>query len=521
MAGNFYNEQNFRNYDIQGRPVLYPWLLRNGVDTRHYIEFGYGIGRFTFGIDPFMPTELLHGLYDGGHGAGLEAFWQNYESSPLFAGGFLWALADEAVLRTDKQGTVYDSDGNHAPDGIVGPYREKEGSFFTIKEIWSPVQIKPIVINTIWDGLLFLENKYIYTNLRDCSFSWKSIRTTIGSPDEMIIGSGLVDGPDVEPGETAAINIDCSQSLLGAEVFQFKAIDPHGRELYTWSWPIIQPDEKATELVINSEIEETVEVNETENSVKASVGGIELTFSKNDGILQGIMADGKTISLHGGPVPVGADSEILSSSWGKDSTGNFIMTVRGSDYPNLITWTLRKDGLLGLETSPLSSRILDVDFVGISFNYPEDKCTALTWMGRGPYRVWKNRLKGSNFAVWRKDYNTTITGESFNNLIYPEFKGYHGNLYWAKLHTQESDFTIISETPNLFFRLFTPEKPKYVRGETYPPFPAGDLSFLYEIPAIGTKFKEASKLGSAGQKGIYRGHQGDEFYPIKLWFDFR
>ncbi len=120
-------------------------------------------------------------------------------------------------------------------------------------------------------------------------------------------------------------------------------------------------------------------------------------------------------------------------------------------------------------------------------------------MGRGPYRVWKNRMKGSNIGVWEKAYNNTITGESFNNLIYPEFKGYHGNLYWATLETSESDFTIVSETPNLFFQLFKPEKPKHARGGTHPPFPDGDLSFLYEIPAIGTKFKQAEKLGPNSQ----------------------
>lgn len=142
-------------------------------------------------------------------------------------------------------------------------------------------------------------------------------------------------------------------------------------------------------------------------------------------------------------------------------------------------------------------------------------------MGRGPYRVWKNRLKGSNFGVWEKAYNNTVTGESFNNLVYPEFKGYHGNLYWATLKTTESDFTIIAETPNLYFQLFKPDEPKHVAGGTHPPFPEGDLSFLYEIPAIGTKFKNPEVLGPQSGKGHFGGHTGDENYPIKLWFDFR
>lgn len=524
---NFYNEKYFHMYDIQDRPVLNPWLFYNGVDTRHYIEFDYGIGRFTYGNDPFMPTELLHGLYDGGHGAGLEDYWRRYESSPLFAGGFLWVLADEAVLRTDQPGTVYDSDGNHAPDGIVGPHREKEGSFFTIKEIWSPVQVKPVVINRKWDGELLLENKFIYTHLEDCSFSWKAIQTGIGSTIEKVVGSGIVGSPKAAPGETTAIKIDCDDAMQEADIFQFKAVDPHGKELYTWSWPVIQPDEKAEELAEIPEnsrdehIVEDVEIMESGNSVTAAANGIEVTFSKDDGTLQFVNAAGEPISLNGGPVPVGVDSEITGAMWDKDNDGNFVMTITTSGYPGKMTWKLMRNGLLALEASPLTGRMNDVDFAGISFDYPEEKCQAVKWMGRGPYRVWKNRIKGSNFGVWEKAYNNTITGESFNHLVYPEFKGYHGNLYWATLETEESDFTIVSETPNLFFRLFTPGKPAHVQGDTYPPFPEGDLSFLYEIPAIGTKFKQSERLGPTSQQGTYGGRRDDQFYPIKLWFDFR
>jgi hypothetical protein len=42
------------------------------------------------------------------------------------------------------------------------------------------------------------------------------------------------------------------------------------------------------------------------------------------------------------------------------------------------------------------------DFLGITFNYPEEKIKGMKWMGRGPYRVWKNRLKGQQFGVWQK-----------------------------------------------------------------------------------------------------------------------
>src|SRR5690606_6253567 len=76
---------------------------------------------------------------------------------------------DESVERTDRGGKL-DSDGSHAPDGIVGPYNEKEGSFYTIKEIWSPVQFEQRYITSGFNGCFNIENRYFYTNLEECDF---------------------------------------------------------------------------------------------------------------------------------------------------------------------------------------------------------------------------------------------------------------------------------------------------------------------------------------------------------------
>ncbi len=95
-------------------------------------------------------------------------------------------------------------------------------------------------------------------------------------------------------------------------------------------------------------------------------------------------------------------SKVTGTKWGKDDKGNFALTISTQNYPQEITWTLEKSGLLKLEASPLEGRLKDIDYVGIGFNYPEEKCTGIKWMGRGPYRVWKNRLKGANIGVWEK-----------------------------------------------------------------------------------------------------------------------
>ena len=130
----------FAKYDPQNRPVLHPWALFNEINTDHYENYKEVDSIFRRG-DIYMPTEFLHGLYDGGSGAALDDYWKLMLSYPHSAGGILWAFADEGVVRPNQNGKI-DVDGNNAPDGIIGPFHEKEGSFYTIKEIWSPVQVK-------------------------------------------------------------------------------------------------------------------------------------------------------------------------------------------------------------------------------------------------------------------------------------------------------------------------------------------------------------------------------------------
>ena len=165
-------DDEFALYDPQKRTVLRPWEFFGGIETDHYEP--YDVARKYLNNDIYMPTEYLHGLYDGGIGAGLEDFWELMRNSPRGGGAFLWVFADEGVVRTDRDGTI-DAQGNLAPDGIVGPYREKEGSYYTVKEIWSPVYVDLGTMPGGINGPLRVENRYDFTNLMECTFEWKLV----------------------------------------------------------------------------------------------------------------------------------------------------------------------------------------------------------------------------------------------------------------------------------------------------------------------------------------------------------
>jgi hypothetical protein len=451
----------------------------------------------------------LHGLYDGGHGAGLEDYWNLMLNNPLSAGGFLWDYADEAVVRTDKNGQL-DTDGNHGADGILGPYLEKEGSYFTIKEIWSPVFFPTKHITSTFNGEIPIENRYIYTNLKDCKFAYKLV--DLPKPGELtakVNDSGNISSPDLAPGEKGKLKMFLPAGFFNSDVLYITATDPHGREIYTWNWPVKKTQTIAEE-IITSQKEGKVRIIEDALALTAQINDLSFKWDKKTGLLVGVKNGGRLIRFINGPVSASGHSDLVELK-NYSENNDYIIECSYKGELKKVKWTILPSGWLKLETlykAPNNNK-----FMGISFDYPEDQVTGIRWMGYGPYRVWKNRMKGNTLNVWEKTYNNTITGESWQ---YPEFKGYHRNFNWATIQSKEQNFTVVCPDEDVFLRLFTPEKPKGAgNNNTSPEFPSGNISFLHGINPIGTKFTKPEVLGPMSQPNmfLYEKH-------LTLYFDF-
>ena len=479
---------DFGELDIQKREVLHPWQDYEKTNTIHYIDYNYlaldGFSKRKI----FFPTEFLHGLYDGGHGAGLEDYWLRMWNDPLCAGGFLWVFADESVKRTDRNGEL-DSDGNHAPDGIVGPYSEKEGSFYTIKEIWAPIHFEKRYITPEFNGIFRIENRYFYTNLTECKIEAEWVNFSIPDADknEIVTNKELLK-ISLEPGQKGILKVPLPSNWQQKDALRITATDRYGRHMNTWSWPVKTPEIKANELILTG-CSEAPTLQEDGDLFNIKAGSLRIIIRKSDGFLISVEKEEKVIPLSNGPFIVGGRRELKEVKHEKDGTNiNIIATFNNNDS---FTWTIGNDGQLALDVSYApEGRSM---FAGISFNFPEEEISGMKWLGNGPYRVYKNRMKGVNFGLWEKAYNNTITGES--GFEYPEFKGYHSELYWVEVQTKNvPGFKVFVKSKDIFLRMLTPEKPKAPEKSdmTYPP---GDLSFLHGINAIGTKFLDPGSRG--------------------------
>jgi Glycosyl hydrolases family 2, TIM barrel domain/Glycosyl hydrolases family 2, sugar binding domain/Glycosyl hydrolases family 2/Beta galactosidase small chain len=506
----------FAEQDIQKRPLIHPWEVFGGFETTHYRDYNYGIGNYDHGHNILMPTEFLHGMWDGGHGAGLEDYWKAMWSNPLSAGGFLWDFADQGVVRTDKNGII-DTQGNLAPDGIVGPYHEKEGSFYTIKEVWSPIFFEHREIASGFDGSFTIENRYAFTNINQCTFTWTL--ASFNSTDR-IETSGKITAPNIKPFEKGILKVDLPENLKTFDILNITAKSPNGETIFTWSFPIKKPNEVVVDEVVktfNSKISFTT----NSSKYEISVNGIEINIDKTTGLLQKVKNTKGEIPFTNGPIlqegvnnfknfthKMDGDTLVISSTF--DRKENF----------NTLQWKVYPSGIVKMQVNYFPAAYFTT-FVGMNFSYPETEIKGIEYRGKGPNRVWKNRMKGNQYGVWQKDFNSTATGEP--PYIYPEFKGYYSNLYWCEFIGKNNNFKVYTDQEDVFLRLFTPKKSKDTTWDNMSPtFPDGDISFMNGISAIGTKTQKPETTGPMGMKHVFYDFEKEpaRALTMSLYFDF-
>ncbi|MDP5280231.1 glycoside hydrolase family 2 TIM barrel-domain containing protein [Sphingomonas sp. DG1-23] len=605
---------DFALHDPQNRRVLHPWELHDDLDTKHYSNYA-DLTRRLAGKNLLMPTEILHALYDGGAGAGLDDYWKALSASPVGAGMFIWAFADEGIARTDRNGSI-DSFSTYAPDGIVGPNHEKEGSYFAVRDLWSPVQIEAPATGPDFDGTLNIRNGYDFTSLTEVRFAWKLVRFS-GMNDKgtapIVLAKGETAGPAIAPHGQGALKLDLPKDRRRADALMLTATGTDNRDIWTWSWPLAP----AMLPLVASSGSPVVATGQSE--IALSVNGVKAEFDSATGLLRRIGRNGKTLDLADGPRLVFARPRTGEPQWQllegdagsafrrlktpqmadvieidlaiekTDSYAGFKLEItpdgrswktiydstrragdgnryifapqmvaalrysaptsqtgrivplkslrigfeadrfaapraekpvittgesrdpatgtreawlesRGGGGLDALRWTLRADGSLKLDYSYALSG--DYLYHGITFDHPEDRILSVRSLGKGPYRVWQNRLRGAELGVREAGNAVDRPGAD----TYPEFQGYFSGLRWARFNSTAGPWAVSTSAPDLYLRVGTPQLGHI---NTSAEFPAGDLSFLHAIPAIGSKFVVPADTGPASQParaaGIYSG----------------
>jgi Beta-galactosidase/beta-glucuronidase len=496
----------FAKYDISHRTVIHahhkPGHAINGIDCNHYEDY-YSTQKIVADSNIYMPTEFLHGLHDGGAAAGLADFWELHWNAKRGAGGFIWNYADEAVVRTDRDNQL-DADGYNGPDGVLGPYRQKEGSAHALREIYSPVKIWMKDLPADFQGNIELENRYHFTNIRQCTFQWELLSFHERNVGHTVVHSGTAQAPDIAPVAKGSLLLQLPADWKRADVLALRATDPHGAEIYRWTWPIKTNQSLLAESFADPIVSMPFEISDREEMLTIKTGAVALTFDQNTGLLAAVKSSKNSVlSFNNGPVLVRGEATFDHLSHRKQGA-DYVVEVYYKGALDRVQWKISPNGCVTLNYRyTLHGKY---PFAGVSFDYPENLVTGIKWLGRGPGRVWKNRLQGQHFDVFEKQYNPTTTGRS--PWIYPEFNGYYANVVWMELQTMEGSFMVGSPDKDLFVRLF--DFYAIYGAQNHPRLPGGNISFLDRIPAIGSNLKtgagnDVSNMGPSSEPNVLDG----------------
>jgi hypothetical protein len=478
-------DDDFVKWDFSHRPVIHPHHRPgnafNGIDCNHYEDY-YSTKKILNDSLIYMPTEFEHSEDDGGGGAGMYDFWELHWHAKRSGGGFIWAMLDEGVVRTDMR-NIIDANGLNANDGILGPHREKEGSFYALREIFSPVRIEMKSLPENFDGLIPVENRYHFTNLNECTYQWALVN--FRKPFDLqftgytVMQKGMATIGSVKPLESGNLQLHLPADFKQYDALVLRVTDKFKKVIGEWTWKL-----KSNESLLDGVITETDSVTSLERndtSVILKGGDVMISIDSRTGtLIKTSNKNASALSFNNGPMLVEGSGQLTGSKTYSEGN-NSVAELSYSGNLKLVKWTMFGSGWVSLQyTYQLSGTY---DFAGVSFSYPENYILGAKWLGKGPYRQWKNRSQGTPVNVWQNFYNNTQT--SYYPLVYPEFKGYYGDITWMEFNTIEGRFYVASKDTGLYVRLFN------FYGITgpvsYPKLPVGDISFLDCIPPIGTK----------------------------------
>jgi hypothetical protein len=525
-------------WDPQNRHTQRPSSTFNFVQDDHYPSYSSFTNSLSASLNTnllaFDCTEILHGLFDGGGGASLSDYWDPLRTATNGIGMFTWAFLDEGVVRNDLSGNPIDVQDQNAPDGVVGPYREREASYYTYKSIYNPAQVtspNPASFN----GTLAIENRFDFTSLNQCTFDWQlgmfpdptdlahASTNALTGGFLVALDSGNFMGPNITPGQSGSLVLPgFPANGTNYDALRLTATDPFGKNLYTWTWPLHSPSQIQNRIV-GPGLAGAPAISAGTSALEIIVtnGPRIFHFSKTTGMINSLTVSNQPVSFTNGPALVVGSWVVNSITNYSDGTNYIIMVNNINTSTNAFQWTLRPDGWLKLNY--VYTLTGSQTWMGITFNYPSNNVTGMNWLGQGPYRDYKNRLAGQEVFVHTKGTNYTSTGRDILSQpnttpwVYPEFAGYYGQLNWATLQTTEQPITVVTPTTNLFFRVLTPPASGNANSDTT--YPSGAISLLHGISPIGDKFHAAgSSYGPSSvantASGLYSGEADFFFGPV-------
>ncbi|WP_298878693.1 glycoside hydrolase family 2 TIM barrel-domain containing protein [uncultured Polaribacter sp.] len=507
LAHNPKFDQDFFKWDIQKRRPLKNEtktgdIYKNYspdfdiVKTNFYPSYNLLKQRLFEENHIVLPNEALHALYDGGGGANLKTYWDAIEKSKVGGGLMIWALFDEGLRRTDMNNQPFHQ-GNNAPDGIVGPNGEKDGSYYAVREIWSPVRINEDKITSSFKGKLTIENKFDFVNLNECKINWKLIAfetPNTSASGFRTVATGKVNEPSIAAGNVGELSIEFPENQPKFDALTIEVIDNQGLLVYEKRLLL----EKESVFFQTSKQKKVIQ--DDKNPFLFYIGETTILFDEYSGVLKTIAVKGKDTGIKNFPFIDVKRADTLKIKPNKKRVGevsvetkddNFIIESKNHNGFEIMRWTIKPSGELKLDyTYSVEKGVYE--YAGIGMEVKAKAVKSKRWLGEGPTRIWKNRVEGGIYDVHAVEKKINIPGKVYNQ---PEFEGCFAPWQWAVFHMEDNLSIGFQNNSDLILGVLNPINGENARMASWKYPKKEGFYFFNVIPAVGSKWKKPTEFG--------------------------
>jgi beta-galactosidase len=380
---------------------------------------------------------------------GFNPMWENMYKTRGCLGGALWSGIDDAFMLPEGKLVGY---GEWGP---IDGWRRLKPEYYHIKKTYSPVIIsnRKTNITISKEILLQVENRFDFTNLKDCRFEWE------------IAGEKGTSTINLSPHNSGILRIHPAKTDVEGKILSVKIYSPYNLLI----------DESIVEIgAINRQnisfnliSQEEMKMVEGQQFINISQKDLKWIFDKNSGKLAMAVYKGDTI-INGGAelmiLPLHSEEcktdhslnisfinstckeWILKSVSSRTSNDTIIIRVDGSykEAEINLNYCFLKGGILITEYSFTSKEAVDPRQIGLVFSVPATN-EKLSWYRKGfwsSYPDWHigringealpfppnvfyiNKLGVEPSDEWRFDANSLGTND---------FRSTKDNIYWAAL----------------------------------------------------------------------------------------
>ncbi|MDP4088678.1 MAG: glycoside hydrolase family 2 TIM barrel-domain containing protein [Bacillota bacterium] len=448
---------------------------------------------------PFILCEYSHAM--GNSSGNLYKYVDLFDKYPILQGGFIWDWIDQAVRTKTPEGIEYlayggdfgekPNDGNFCGNGLIFADRTVSPKIFEVKRCYQNVRF---TAEDLSQGKIRIENKFLFTNLKEYEFIWQVFKNGI------LVSEGR-DNIDLGPDSFCTITIPLGSlkaSSLNEEYilnvgFVLKAQTlwadkDHEVAFEQFKLPVVL--ERCTTFANEYA---PIEISEDAKTFKISGKEFNVTFSKTDASLSSYTFKG-TEFIKEGPAPnfwraytdndkgnqlpsrcgtwreAGKLRKLLDFS--KEVGENKVVVTEIFELPTSqvsickVVYSIFGDGHIDVceELTP-GAKLPEIPEVGMLMIL-DKSFENFSWYGKGPHENYWDRALGAKVGI----YSGRVS-DQFTPYLRPQECGNKTEVRWARFTNEHGIGIEIKGLPSV-----------EINALPYTPFELEKNDHVYKLP---------------------------------------